>query len=143
MTVFLLWHVREVPDGEEDAKLIGVYSSPELAAQARHRAATLPGFSDHPTGFIVDRHVVDQDHWIEGFVTGTRQQLLRELGGRSEADGKPSEACPTPTWTVWRIDDNGNTFVVREHLTHEEAARLAAEFEARGHKQMYWVELNR
>jgi hypothetical protein len=43
-------------------------------------------------------------------------------------------------WAAWRIDDNGNTFVVREHLTREEADRLVAEFEARGHKQMYWVE---
>jgi len=44
------------------------------------------------------------------------------------------------SWTVWRIDDNGNTFVVQEHLTREEAERLVAEFTARGHKQSYWVE---
>jgi hypothetical protein len=29
---------------------------------------------------------------------------------------------------------------VRENLTHEEATRLVAEFEARGHKQTYFVE---
>jgi hypothetical protein len=44
------------------------------------------------------------------------------------------------SWTVWRIDDNGNTFVVREHLDSEEAERLVKEFTDRGHKQMYWVE---
>ena len=43
-------------------------------------------------------------------------------------------------WTVYRIDDNGNTFVVREHISRAEAQRLVAEFEARGHKQMYWAE---
>jgi len=43
-------------------------------------------------------------------------------------------------WVVWRIDDNGNTFVVHEHLTREEAERLVGEFTARGHKQMYWSE---
>lgn len=43
-------------------------------------------------------------------------------------------------WSVWRIDDNGNTFVVREHLDRAEAERLVAEFTARGHKQMYWTE---
>ncbi|HEV3440709.1 MAG TPA: hypothetical protein VG122_25360 [Gemmata sp.] len=46
-------------------------------------------------------------------------------------------------WTVYRIDDNGNTFVVRERLTRDEANRLVAEFEARGHKQMYWAEEKR
>jgi hypothetical protein len=43
-------------------------------------------------------------------------------------------------WVVWRIDDNGNTFIVREHLTRDEADRVVAEFTARGHKQMYWAE---
>jgi UDP-N-acetyl-2-amino-2-deoxyglucuronate dehydrogenase len=47
------------------------------------------------------------------------------------------------TWAVWRIDDNGNTFVVRDHLPRDEAERVAAEFTARGHKQMYWVERER
>jgi hypothetical protein len=43
-------------------------------------------------------------------------------------------------WAVWRIDDNGNSFVVREHLGRDEAERLVEEFTARGHKQMYWTE---
>jgi hypothetical protein len=43
-------------------------------------------------------------------------------------------------WTVWRVDDSGNVFVVREHLAKEEAQAVANEFEARGHKQMYWIE---
>jgi hypothetical protein len=52
----------------------------------------------------------------------------------------PADQDHPLTWAVWRIDDNGNTFLVRGGLGHEEANRLAAEFEARGHKQMYWVE---
>jgi hypothetical protein len=43
-------------------------------------------------------------------------------------------------WSVWRVDDNGNVFVVREHLSQAEAQAVADEFEARGHKQMYWIE---
>jgi UDP-N-acetyl-2-amino-2-deoxyglucuronate dehydrogenase len=46
----------------------------------------------------------------------------------------------TTAWSVWRTDDTGNTFLVRENLTHEESLRLVAEFEARGHKQTYFVE---
>ncbi|WP_280290012.1 hypothetical protein [Pseudomonas sp. BN417] len=43
------------------------------------------------------------------------------------------------SWCVKRLDDNGNEFVLRAGLTREEAERLAAEYQARGHKQSYWV----
>jgi UDP-N-acetyl-2-amino-2-deoxyglucuronate dehydrogenase len=59
-----------------------------------------------------------------------------------KTDPRPESPVPAPPglWTVYRIDDNGNTFVVREHLSREETDRVVAEFEARGHKQMYWAE---
>jgi O-acetyl-ADP-ribose deacetylase (regulator of RNase III) len=43
------------------------------------------------------------------------------------------------TWVVWRQDDNGNRYEVRRYATRTEAEALAAEMEARGHKQTYWV----
>lgn len=42
-------------------------------------------------------------------------------------------------WTVWRQDDNGNRFVVAHHSDRSAADSQAAEMEARGHKQTYWV----
>ncbi|MGF6693145.1 MULTISPECIES: hypothetical protein [unclassified Pseudomonas] len=50
-----------------------------------------------------------------------------------------SEA-PERSWCVKRLDDNGNEFVLRDGLTRAEAERLVAEYQARGHKQSYWVE---
>jgi hypothetical protein len=55
---------------------------------------------------------------------------------------------PTPEsipeiWSVWRTDDTGNSFLVREHLSRDEAERVVAEFTARGHKQTYWIERER
>jgi hypothetical protein len=69
MNVFLLWHVRELPGGEEDSKFIGVYSTRALAEAAQKRATLLPGFRDAPKGFTIDSHEVDRDEWREGFVT--------------------------------------------------------------------------
>jgi hypothetical protein len=51
-----------------------------------------------------------------------------------------AETVEPDRWAVWRIDDNGNTFLVRGGLNRDEAEQLSAEFTARGHKQMYWVE---
>lgn len=74
MKVYLLWHTHSlatdvVDEPEEDAKLLGVYSSGE-AVQARIvRARQLPGFCDSPDGFEVSEYIVDEDEWREGFKT--------------------------------------------------------------------------
>lgn len=39
-----------------------------------------------------------------------------------------------------RADDNGNEVEVARVDSREEAERIARDFEARGHKQIYWVE---
>jgi len=65
--VRLLWHIRDDDELAEDAKLIGVYSSPEMAAHAAERLKEQPGFVSHPNGFQTDEYAVDQDNWTEGF----------------------------------------------------------------------------
>lgn len=67
--VFLLWHEHVIEPGNEDAKLIGVYSSEAEATQAQQRAAVRPGFRDAPDGFQIAAYVLDEDNWIEGYVT--------------------------------------------------------------------------
>jgi aminoglycoside 6'-N-acetyltransferase len=48
--------------------------------------------------------------------------------------------APEALWRVLRRDDNANTFVMRDGLAREAALAIAREFEARGHKQVYWIE---
>lgn len=67
MNVFLLWHARKLPDDEDGDKLIGVYATADDADRAKQRALSLPGFRDSPEGFEVDRYIVGQDNWKEGF----------------------------------------------------------------------------
>lgn len=43
-------------------------------------------------------------------------------------------------FVVMRQDDNGNQAEVARFETREEAEETAKKFEARGHKQLYWVE---
>ena len=45
-----------------------------------------------------------------------------------------------PAHRVMRQDDNGNRFLVARGLSRPAAEAMAAEFEARGHKQLYWIE---
>ena len=69
MRVFLLWHVRELQTGEEDAKLIGVYSTRLMAEAAQQRSRLLPGFREVPDAFLIDDYELNRDHWQEGFGT--------------------------------------------------------------------------
>ncbi len=74
MKVFVLQHVHTFDDGEEDVKMIGVYSSHEQAESAIERLKSQPGFADTPEGFEIDPYVLDEDHWTEGYVTVTGRE---------------------------------------------------------------------
>ncbi|MFD7921232.1 SPOR domain-containing protein [Streptomyces sp. NPDC059740] len=43
-------------------------------------------------------------------------------------------------WAVVREDDNGNRYRVGRYATRGEAEQIVAEFESRGHRQLYYVE---
>jgi len=88
MEMFLLWHVHEFPEGEEDAKLIGVYSSRELAEEAQQRALVQPGFRDAPTGFCIAGYTVNQDHWQEGYVTETHEDVVQRWREDNAVEGE-------------------------------------------------------
>jgi hypothetical protein len=51
----------------------------------------------------------------------------------------PDAGEPGLDWVVWRQDDHGNRFEVARLASRAEADALAADMEARRHKQMYWV----
>ncbi len=83
--VFVLQHVHTRGDGEEDVKLIGVYSSLAKARAAQKRLGQMPGFIDGKDGFHIDEYRIDQDHWIEGFVTAASSRAAsagNRNGGR-------------------------------------------------------------
>jgi hypothetical protein len=67
--VYVVQHLHVQDDGEEDVKLIGVYSNREAAEQAVDRLRLQPGFCDTPDRFSIDPYTLDQDHWTEGYVT--------------------------------------------------------------------------
>jgi hypothetical protein len=69
MKVYLLQHVHMLDGGDEDVKLIGVYSSRENADAAITRLSQVPGFCDATDGFHVDEYQLDRDQWIEGYST--------------------------------------------------------------------------
>lgn len=45
----------------------------------------------------------------------------------------------SPSWWLWRMDDNGGKFRVASFQTRGEAEQQLQTMEARGHKQSYWV----
>lgn len=68
-SVFILWHSYELNEGEEEIKLLGVFSSEGIAIKKISEYKKLPGFCDHLDGFEVVSYKIDVDQWKEGFVT--------------------------------------------------------------------------
>ena len=62
---------------------------------------------------------------------------MRERKGWEETESDFSQG--KPDFSVWRLDDNNNEFLVRGGLTEEEALALVREYEGKGHRQAYWV----
>lgn len=79
--VFVLQHLHLLNGDEEDVKMLGVYSSRELALAAVERFRRQPGFRDlpqmaeytdapgSPEGFHLSEYELDQDSWREGYET--------------------------------------------------------------------------
>ncbi|MFC9898413.1 hypothetical protein ACFVMC_32380 [Nocardia sp. NPDC127579] len=67
--VFILDHWIELENGDEIVKTIGMYSTESKAWRAADRMKLLPGFCDHPDEFHVERYILGEDHWVEGFFT--------------------------------------------------------------------------
>ena len=72
--VYLLEHsyVYGEESDFDEAKTLGVYSTRELAEEARDRYAALPGFRDFPLDcFFIAEPTLDKDAagWEEGFVS--------------------------------------------------------------------------
>jgi hypothetical protein len=85
--VYLLWHVGHArnldgtptrhfdEDGRldwneqdgDDVKLLGVYSTRQLAEERIRSARELPGFCDDPDCFLVSNYQVDVNHWSDGY----------------------------------------------------------------------------
>lgn len=55
------------------------------------------------------------------------------------ASSLPAPDPPPDSWRVWREDDNGNRFLVRDAMSEAAAHELVRHFEDLGHKQTYWA----
>lgn len=68
-SVWMLHHVHEFEDGHEDVKLIGLYTSMDLAQNALDKVKDKPGFKELPDGFEISECRLNQLEWPEGFIT--------------------------------------------------------------------------
>jgi hypothetical protein len=65
--VYLLHHISDEGNADEDDKNIGTYTSYKLAEEAKNRVKYQPGFIDYPNGFYIDEYVIDKNYWADGF----------------------------------------------------------------------------
>jgi len=127
----------------------------EIGAQLAEFRRVLAPAGTLVVGFFEAAEVGAFDHKVTTAYHWPVEEMARVLAGAGftavESMRRPSDgthrpyaataatADPLRRWTVWRQDDNGNRFEVARKDSRDAAERLAAELEARGHKQLYWV----
>jgi hypothetical protein len=122
---------RRVPQGYPETFSTSVGGEPALGYEYTDGISLLRTvFVRCPAGGIVELSV--RGRFLESGETFApipwkRDELLRHV------------AWSTP-WKVWRQDDNGIKAPVSDCVSEQQAQALVREFEARGHKQLYWIE---
>lgn len=81
------------------------------------------------------------DRWLHNNEMKDLSRSARRLQAKAEIS--EAEQDPQTLWSVWRQDDNGQKYEVVRALSLEAAEARVAEFEARGHKQLFWVQKTR
>jgi hypothetical protein len=84
-----------------------------------------------------------QDAVLDELAGALGRRLVRVTWLRPVIAGRWAPDAPDAVWDLWRQDNAGNRQVMQDGLTEPEARALAARYESRGHKQMYWVECRR
>ncbi|ECG8610357.1 hypothetical protein FNH48_23570 [Salmonella enterica subsp. salamae] len=67
--VYLLYHILNEDTDDEVVKLLGVYTSYELAFQAQIRVSDHSAFIGFSDGFRIFDHWINHDDWVDGFIT--------------------------------------------------------------------------
>ena len=88
----------------------------------------------------------DDAAWVSLSVPGTSPDTQRDLSDMLQALAITQSQLrwispllgPAP-WSLYRLDDNGNEFLIECHQRREWADMVRAEYEAKGHKQLYFV----
>lgn len=61
-------HLVEGESDVYDSKIIGIYSSEQLALNVVQRYKSICGFEKYPDDFYIDKYKINEDHWTEGFI---------------------------------------------------------------------------
>ena len=59
MKCYVIYHIHIFEDGNEDYKIIGIFSSYDKALEVKEKySSELPGFKDFPEGFCIEEFEV-------------------------------------------------------------------------------------
>ncbi len=100
--VFILHHSYEL-EGQEETKLIGVYSTKIEAELAITRLKDKNGFKYWQDAFEISEYNLNQDNWTEGFSTMTTIQVPTNVGTWVSVQ---AECLPNKQYQIWELYEN-------------------------------------
>lgn len=120
---------------------LGWHEGVRFGSSATGRAFFAFGLLDSDEEPLVYVNTLVGDDGMEAVI-----DLLETLGldDSDVVDADPSVRLDAlPKWDLWRLDDNGNETMMETFRSRAKAVAAQEQYEARGHKQTYWVRQRR
>lgn len=114
-----------------DAHCLGFPCGLEVTLWRFHLGAGMRAIDADRESSFVEIHANEGDLAHIGFHLGVPVEQMNRWSGVLTSDASLS---------LMRLDDNGNEYEVSRFTNRCEADAACAEYAARGHKQLYWVE---
>lgn len=83
---------------------------------------------------------LDNSEICSGHGRAHNQQLIKFWGLYDEETCEARPVNQTAKWVLKRLDDNDNTFSIKEYWNKYDAIYEKLYMEAKGHKQTYWID---
>lgn len=93
----------------------------------------------HPQGPEISQHINVHVRSYEPNTDTARLKLLNELNIEKKSLMHCQDQLGAASWILYRIDDNGNKFEMNRFHQKNSANWFCDKYEAKGHKQKYFV----
>jgi hypothetical protein len=126
--------------GDFDAHLVRFPCGLEVALWRFHLSAgglRLVDRDSEPSIYEIHANEQDLEH-VANHIHVAFESMIRCL----DSSGRPAVSQRPHRFRVMRLDENGNQFLVKAVSSRCEAEALVREYEVRGHKQTYWIQVS-
>ena len=137
--------IEKIPNGKSTWNIEFQHADDDVMCWARHPAAIViqallwMGETTVAANHDEFLHRLRESSWRNDTIPAAVKKDLQDNMGQVPGWMQPFIQQVVKDWDLWRTDDNGNDFLVDTYETKTAADDACKTYEAKGHKQSYWI----